>query len=320
MSRLPFHRLMKIVIPALIVFLAVLSIPVYRQVTGEALPFSLQARTPSLTPLRSLFELNDLGTVQPEQTQVLSLTPSQDGRIYIGTAYLGQLSFYSGSFTSAGQATPGGTRIYSLATGKDGNIYGGMDNNAYFFAYYPSDGSFNPLGQAVSEEQEVKAVVSGLDGLIYGGTAPNGHFFVYDPSQGGRPVDLGQPLAGEASISALSVDSNGLIWGGSSPSGFVFFFNPNSRSFSQVGQTSSAVTAIAAKAGSIFIGTSTGRLFSFSQANGLSDLGQATADNGRIETLTGGSDGRIYGGTYPDGRVFAYDPVSSAFIDLGSPV
>lgn len=49
----------------------------------------------------------------------------------------------------------------------------------------------------------------------------------------------------------------------------------------------------------------------------LEDLGQALSGTSYVWRLVGGTDGKVYGGTYSGGKLFSFDPATSQFRDYG---
>jgi parallel beta-helix repeat protein len=192
---------------------------------------------------------------------------------------------YGGVVVNLGQPIPGKSNIWALTTGVDGKIYGGTGEGGTLFVYDPINNRYEPLG-GVSGEDAVYSLATDEKGLIYGGTAWNSKFFVYDPLNGSI-VYLGQPIANGGIISSLATKAND-IYGSTSDGG-----------------------------DSMYVG---GHLFSYNLTTGIfMDLGQPVAGE-RASKITYGKDGKIYGGTSPNGYLFAYDPESKAFTIIGQPV
>ncbi len=68
----------------------------------------------------------------------------------------------------------------------------------------------------------------------------------------------------------------------------------------------------------LYIGASNGHLYRTRPGSQeLEDLGRALTDTGEIMEMTAGSDGEVFGGTYPKGKVFRYHP-KDGFSEVGN--
>lgn len=70
--------------------------------------------------------------------------------------------------------------------------------------------------------------------------------------------------------------------------------------------------------GSVYVGTyGDGRLFRWTAANGVTDLGRPIATETFLWDVSVGDDGTVFGGTYPSGKLFSYTPSTGQFRDYG---
>ncbi|WP_054958514.1 dockerin type I domain-containing protein [Paenibacillus dakarensis] len=91
------------------------------------------------------------------------------------------------------------------------------------------------------------------------------------------------------------------------------------RSFSLPGAVN-AWSHIVAPDGTVYIGGGD-KLFQYSPVSKeLIDLGKALSSESSIWALTVDEQGNVYGGTFPSGKVFQYNPVTGLFKDYGSMV
>ncbi|MEU9835760.1 PQQ-binding-like beta-propeller repeat protein [Streptosporangium sp. NPDC048047] len=73
----------------------------------------------------------------------------------------------------------------------------------------------------------------------------------------------------------------------------------------------------ATPAGDVYVGSyGDGRLYRWTEAGGVQDLGRPIASDDFVWSLAAGPDGTVYGGTSPGGRLFAYNP-ATGFRDYG---
>mgnify|MGYP001293056611 CR=1 FL=1 len=162
-----------------------------------------------------------------------------------------------------------------------GKVYGGTSATGHLFVYNPATGLSTDLGQAVAGIDNVKSLtVSG--GKIYGGTGEYGvnAHLFAYNPANGSRIDLGVAVVGEYYINVLTTGTDGRIYGGTSPSGHLFVYDPTTDTFSDKG---------------------------------------TAAPGGEIHALAVASDGKVYGGSY-GGFLFAYNPASGLFVNLGQPV
>lgn len=189
--------------------------------------------------------------------------------------------------------------------------------------------SVSNLGQPVKGKSNVWALTSGLDGNIYGGTGEGGTLFVYDPIN--NISDALGGVSGEDAVYSLATDEKGLIYGGTAWNSKFFVYDPLNKSITYLGQpieNGGIICSLAIKANDIYGSTSDGgnrtyvdsHLFIYNSTTGIfMDLGQPVAGE-MASKITLGKDGKIYGGTSPNGYLFTYDPESKAFTIIGQPV
>lgn len=190
-----------------------------------------------------------------------------------------------------------------LVSGSDGKIYGVDEDYGVYSATAGRDLLFDadPLDGAIHRrgplpDRWVTALISGMDGKLYGGGAGSGSapsLWKYDPASNDSTI-LGQ-VPGGRSIIGLAISGDGLIYVGTENNQDVNDLNL------------------------------TGRLYAFDPATGtFSDKG-ATPNAGSFaygigHGLAVGPDGKIYGGTFPTGHLFLYDPSKDQLLDKGQPV
>lgn len=88
------------------------------------------------------------------------------------------------------------------------------------------------------------------------------------------------------------------------------------RSFPLPGSPS-AWAHVVAPDGSVYIGSTKGKLYRYTPGGAVEDLGLPVPSDPWIWSLTADAQGTIYGGTYPGGKVFKYDPRTGAVTDYG---
>ena len=254
---------------------------------------------------------------------------------------------------------PGGLEVVSLATGADGRIYGGMTGakDHLLFEYDPETDSVRDLGDKVVSSnqlyardgeptpQKIHHALDGLsDGRIVGGTGQNvgfgarhrkftedegGHVFVYDPATD-TGVDLGAPVP-HMWIVATTVSPDGKLLYGMTyyhndffavdlATGEVVFAD-------QVhggvwGDSACSHTIVCDDNGMVYGSCSDGYLFTYDTATKRlteTDARLPGEDTCRIDALTVGGDGLIYGGTWETGIVFSVEPGSLKVTELCRP-
>ncbi len=177
------------------------------------------------------------------------------------------------------------SNVWALTTGIDGNIYGGTGEGGIFFAYDPNTSITKQIGK-VSDDDAVYSLATDENGLIYGGTAWNSKFFVYYPHNGSISY-LGQPVINGGIICSLTVMGSN-VYGSTCDGGDSQYVGSH-----------------------LFVYNSTARTFR--------DLGQPV-EGERSSKIISGKNGKIYGGTSPNGYVFSYDPGNKSFKNIGQPV
>lgn len=238
-------------------------------------------------------------TVNARQ-RITGIAPASDGSLYGGTFVEwwghpehslergGRLFRYrpgdapgTGELKDLGQALPTEYGVWGPREGPDGNIYFGTEPHGHLARYVVADGEFQDLGIPYPGGQRVRALTFLGDTLI-GGTYPGAYLFLYRLS-GGDPVLLGQPMTGKTEIEALLTASEGLVYGTCGPGLYFFVYDPSLpwNPGDQQGNNP--------------------RLFDVpgydSHSYGLAE----------------GADGKIYVATYPEGRIYTYDPQAQQF-------
>jgi hypothetical protein len=162
-------------------------------------------------------------------------------------------------------------------------VFGGTGTIGHLFVYEPATGISTDLGEAVQGQEKIGALAIGPDSLVYGGTGSNtneAHLFRFDPSDPWQRTDLGIPIATAQDVAGLAILGD-LVYG---------------------------VTG------------STHSLFTYDyQTNKITSLG-ALPEMNTVTGLTVGPDGRLYGGDYPSGQLWVYDPATGQAASLGQPV
>jgi hypothetical protein len=192
---------------------------------------------------------------------------------------------YSGVVVNLGQPIQGKNNIWALTIGLDGKIYGGTGEGGTLFVYNPINNMSEQIGVVLSEDA-VYSLATDEKGLIYGGTAWNSKFFVYDPLNKSITY-LGQPITNGGIICSLAAIGSD-IYGSTCDGGDSIYVGSH-----------------------LFVYNSTARIFI--------DLGQPVAGE-RGSKISIGKDGKVYGGTSPNGYLFAYDTLSKEFTIIDKPV
>ncbi len=203
----------------------------------------------------------------------------------IGGAATLTVNASGGGVVNLGQPIPGKSNIWALTTGVDGKIYGGTGEGGTLFVYDPINNISEPLGR-VSGEDAVYSLATDEKGLIYGGTAWNSKLFVYDPLNKSITY-LGQPIENGGIICGLAAIGSD-IYGSTCDGGDSTYARSH-----------------------LFVYNSTARIFT--------DLGQPV-EGEMGSKISIGKDGKVYGGTSPNGYLFAYDTLSKAFTIIYQPV
>lgn len=185
------------------------------------------------------------------------------------------------------------------------------------------------LGQPVKSRSNVWALTTGLDGNIYGGTGEGGTLFVYDPNTGSSE-QIGEVFEEDA-VYSLATDENGLIYGGTAWNSKLFVYYPHNESISYLGQpvaNGGIICSLAIMGSDIYGSTCDGgdskyvgsHLFVYNSITGnFTDLGQPV-EGERSSKIISGKDGKIYGGTSPNGYLFSFDPRNKSFDNIDQPV
>ncbi len=185
------------------------------------------------------------------------------------------------------------------------------------------------FGQLITGKSNIWALTTGIDGKIYGGTGEGGTLFVYDPNT--SMSENIKEVLGEDAVYSLITDEKGLIYSGTAWNSKLFVYNPLNKSITYLGQpvTDGGIICSLAVIGSdIYGSTSDGgdssytgsHLFVYNSTTRIFiDLGQPVAGE-RGSKISAGKDGKVYGGTSPNGYLFAYNPSSGAFTVINQSV
>jgi len=143
-------------------------------------------------------------------------------------------------------------------------------------------------------------------------------------AQTGRLTDLGVPLEDVLLIGgtvAPGPEGKTVLWGASS--GTPAHLNAvDPATGAEVGRfdlpgAAGSWAVDATPDGSVYVGTyGDGRLYRWTDAGGVQDLGRPVASENFIWSVAAGNGSAVYGGTSPGGRLFGYDP-ATGFRDYG---
>jgi len=162
-------------------------------------------------------------------------------------------------------------------------IFGGTGTLGHLFLYNPGTGLSEDLGEALPGQSKVASLAAGPDGLVYGGsgaTSENGHLFRFDPDSPAVREDLDIPVVGSLEAGNL-VLLDGKIYGATADQYTVFSYDPMLDKLTVEGQVMGAM---------------------------------------EITCMTAGPDGRLYGGDYPGGQFWWFDPGTGQGTVVGTPV
>jgi hypothetical protein len=184
-------------------------------------------------------------------------------------------------YPEVNQVPANSSAITSLLAASNGRIYGGTTGEeAYLLVYDPSINKVRHLGRVPGEHGIHHALVEGADGALYFGTGRN--------------------VFGEVPLSRTTKPgSNGVaatLWDdvkrpyASYAGGHLFRYDPRK---------------------------SDGQVLFPQDRCPAEDLGVPVANNGIYAMAIDAETAVIYGVTYPDGRLFAYDIAQKKFRDLG---
>jgi hypothetical protein len=150
----------------------------------------------------------------------------------------------------------------------------------------------------------------------------------YRPQSGAFDVAYQPPAtaAGKTSLVQSLTAGGGTLYGGTAPDGGLFWYRPSDNSsgaISPVLPHARGVTALAwannrlYAAVSVFEEGAEAHLVRFDPATGQrTDLGKLFPGETEIGALATGSDGKIYGGTAPNGVFFRFDPATGQATEL----
>lgn len=216
-------------------------------------------------------------------------------------------------------------------------------------------GNYWPLSKTITGEKCVSALVSGSDGLLYGattkfraidymeeavvrdGTYKGGHLFSIKP-EAQNPVitDLGIPFKGEGIVTLISDRKKGIVYGLTSPNLIVFGWNMATKKVDSLGVLGGvevwrnlyigkpATALILDDSGCLYGSAPHGKLFQYNPVTRkllLLSSSVPTEGEGQdydaVTAWTKTANGRIYGGTFLDGKLFEFFPKTGALKPLG---
>lgn len=139
----------------------------------------------------------------------------------------------------------------------------------------------------------------------------------------GTLTDFGQPVPKNTSVTALLLGTDGLIYGVTANT-HLFVFDPQTKSITDKGLVpGNCPLALTWGAdGRLYGGGKQNTLWSYDLGTGGFQSWQVPGGR-RVMALATGQDGLLYAGTEPEldpavyGRLYAFDPLSGAFADLG---
>ena len=244
-----------------------------------------------------------------------------------------------------GSIPPPPAVIFDLAESTNGLICGGTGyardvgryDYAYVFAYNPylpwKPGA-NPCSKEIPmpNQQGVSRVTAGRDGKIYGLSISSSrfNFFVYDPRLNRVNIIMELPAGPDGNPGALTTGADGRIFIGIDREIYAYYpgtlLDGGVKSDGQAPGKGSIWRMTTGRDGKIYIGTDRGEFAVYNPnmpwepgyklGKNPRCLGQAVRGEWRIDSLTAGMDGKIYGGTGLHAHLFEYIPVMNAVLDL----
>lgn len=215
--------------------------------------------------------------------------------------------------------------------------------------------SFWPLSKSISGEKSISALVSGADGLLYGATNNflnvnyeeakdfrntsynGGHLFsVKVEQQNPLVTDLGIPFKGEGIATLISDRKKSVVYGITSPGLTIFRFNISTKKVDSLASLGGVeiwrnlyigkpVTALVLNdSGFLFGSAPQGKIFQLNPATGklviLNSLIPTEGEGHAYDVVSAWvktASGRIFGGTFLDGKIFEFFPASGAVKAMG---
>lgn len=233
--------------------------------------------------------------------------------------------------------------ITSLVKGKNGKIYGATSGKRSHLFYY----SFSPDGDGVCDIGIIEGAISvrkslcvDKNGKIWGGVTEGkkGLIFNYDTSSDymgegrtscGKIEFVLEPVQGEF-ISTLIIDEErNFLYGISSKSGFLFAYSISDKSVSIKGQIDEneifSETLVMDERGNVYCCGAFGKIFKYSVEEdrfeslplSIPSLAGRSFYNRLQSAVFNEYDGFIYGGTYGDGILFAFNPETNFIRTIG---
>jgi hypothetical protein len=242
---------------------------------------------------------------------------------------------------------PGAKEVVSLTTGKNGLIYGGVTGlkNHLFFEYNHKTNLTRDLGEKIVSgtqlylrngeliDQKIHHALSTLpDGKIAGGTGQNwsygtphrkvnedegGHVFVYDP-ESEKSKDIGIPVPHMWIICTTTSPDGEFLYGMTYLHNDFFAISLKTGEIVFLDQVHGAIwgdsgcshSLICDNNGIVYGSYGDGYIFTYDPKNKKlieTDV-KLPGNNFRIDSLTVGNDGVIYGGTWETGTLFSLEP------------
>ncbi|MBL8024797.1 MAG: hypothetical protein JNL74_00205 [Fibrobacteres bacterium] len=216
-------------------------------------------------------------------------------------------------------------------------------------------GNYWPLSKTIVGEKCVSALVSASDGLLYGSTTnfrtvdymdkavvedgsyKGGHLFSLKPEpQYPVMVDLGIPFKGEGIVALIGDRKKSIVYGMTSPGLIVFTLNTTTKKIDSLGSLGGvevwrnlyigkpASALVLDDSGCLYGSAPHGKLFQYNPATKkLIILSSSIPTEGEgqdydaVTAWTKTASGRIFGGTFLDGKLFEFIPKSGAVKPFG---
>ena len=216
-------------------------------------------------------------------------------------------------------------------------------------------GNYWPLAKTVAGEKCISALVAGSDGLLYGSTTNlrtidyadqedvknmaygGGHLFSLKPDVPNPIItDLGVPFKDEGIAALVSDRKKGVVYGITSPGLVVFALTLANKKVDSLGSLGGvqvwrnlyigkpAMALVVDDSGCLYGSAPNGKLFKYNPAvKKLSILSSSVPTEGEgqdydaVTAWVKTTSGRIFGGTFLDGKLFELIPKTGAIKPLG---
>jgi hypothetical protein len=142
-----------------------------------------------------------------KDTQALSLTATQDGRVYVGTGPTGQVVDVSGASPTASRPDPKVQYVWDLASDSRGNVFAATGPTGQLWKRSP-DGTWSLLLD--SKHPHLLSVAVSPDGSVFAGSDGDGLVYKVDPA-GKVSVLYDAP---QSEVRALLLTPDGTLYAG----------------------------------------------------------------------------------------------------------